>query len=353
MRTGRKKIRGNALAWLQKAMPVVYFLFVFFLYWSLLSEPYFTDEQDVFYGAYHLAKGREIYRSFLSQHMPFSYYLVAPIALCGARTVFQFRLGIYGLLTAGWEGLYLRHRRTVHPAALFVMPLLYLAVLKTQYMGTTMLSEHWQGLGLVMILLELVRFTDTKEITLSCAGWVAAGILLSFGTAFISAYPLFCFFLAVLAVQAAAWRRARKAGRQAGKDAARRFVREDLRLAGLSLLPFALLGGWYLASGNLGNFYEGAYEIVTTLYPKYIGGLGSDPLRVFWETVGQYGAYLGAAAGNLAADPAESLITLGLAAGLLVFSVRLGRKSPAVGILVFLAAVYGGIRGFSGFHAMA
>ena len=64
----------NFPAFLNRALPVIYFFFVFFLYFSLLSDPYFTDEQDVFYGAYHIVKGRDIYQSFLSQHLPFSYY---------------------------------------------------------------------------------------------------------------------------------------------------------------------------------------------------------------------------------------------------------------------------------------
>lgn len=49
---------------LQKALPV-FFRLCFFLYYSLLSTPYFTDEEDAFFGAYNVIKGQDIYRSFV------------------------------------------------------------------------------------------------------------------------------------------------------------------------------------------------------------------------------------------------------------------------------------------------
>ena len=183
-RTGIIELRKR----LEKALPVLYFLFVFILYFSMLSEPYFTDEQDVFYGAYSVAKGKDIYQSFLSQHMPFSYYFAALVALCGARTVFQFRVGIYVLLSFLWEGIYLRNRKAYHQMTLWSMPLIYLTILRTLWMGTTMLSDHWQGIGTVLILLELIRYADTREITWTCAAMVSLGIVLSLGSSFVSAY---------------------------------------------------------------------------------------------------------------------------------------------------------------------
>lgn len=349
-------LEGNKRKWLaalNRALPAIYFLFVFFLYYSMLSMPYFTDEQDVFYGAYSVAKGRDIYNSFLSQHMPFSYYFTAPLALIGARTVFQFRLGTYFLLALLWEGIFLRHRKRVSPVSLFAMPLLYLAILKTQSMGGTMLSDHWQGIGLVMIMLEMLRYMDTKEIPLSCALTVSLAILLSFGSTFAAAYSLFAYFLGVAAIQIGLLR---KAAGQGGEGAAllrKKVLREDLRLVLLCVLPFALLLGWYALTGNVANFFSGAYEIVTQVYVKYSGGLGSDPVGVIWETVFHFVESLGEAAGNLAKAPGVSLARLAVAAGFLLFCVQLGRRSPAAGLAVFFATVYGGLRSFEGFHAMA
>jgi len=334
---------------LEKLLPAVFFLFVFFLYYSLLSDPYFTDEQDVFYGAYHVIKGQDIYKSFLSQHMPFSYYLAAPVALLGARTVFQFRLGIYLLLSLLWTAVFLRHRRVFHPLALFAMPPLYLTVLKNLYMGTTMISDHWQGIGLVLILLELVRYLDHREISLSCALMVALGILLSFGSSFASAYSLFCFFLGMVFLQIQDIRRCRQAGSAEIKG---KRLKENLRLVLLCLLPFILLLGWYGFTGNIANFISGAYEIVTQVYSKYTGGLGSDPVAVVWETVLHFGEHLANTVRALPAAPWPNLLYLLCAVGMALYSFLIGRKSPIVGVLIFLACVYGGLRGFEGFHAL-
>ena len=347
---------GRSMKWrenrdwrrLGKMLPVLYFFFVFLLYFSMLSEPYFTDEQDVFYGAYNIIKGKDIYAAFLSQHMPFSYYFAALIALCGARTVFQFRLGIYVMLSALWTGVFLRHRRKIHPAALALMPLVYLTILKTLYMGTAMISDHWQGIGLVLILMELVRYTEERQITSSCAGMVSLGIVLSLGSTFASAYSVFCYFLGMVVLQADQVRKHRRS-----TEKTTGLFRQNIRLAGICLLPFALLAGWYVLSDNFGNFVNGSYEIVTQVYSKYTGGLGSDPVSVIWETPGQYGLYLKNIILRFTEEPGLCLLYLAVATGMAVFCIRMGRRHPAVGFMLLLASVYGGLRGFEGFHSMA
>lgn len=345
----KKKSRWAVI---DRALPAIFAFFVFFLYYSLLSEPYFTDEQDVFYGAYHVAKGRDLYQSFLTQHMPFSYYIIALVALCGARTVFQFRLGTYLLLTLLWEIVFLRHRRRFHPLSLFAMPLLYLFVLRTLFMGTTMISDHWQGIGLVLIMLETVRYMESERISLSCALMVSLGLVLSFGTTFGSAYSVLCYFLAVVSVQARILLRARK-DQKTFPALRRKILLEDLRLVGICLAPFALLMLWYLLTNNINNFYEGAYEIVTTLYSKYTGGLSSNPVGAFWTTVRDYFEWLGSQLATLPSQPWPALLYLAFAVVMAVFCVRLGKKSVPVGSFIFLAAVYAGLRGFAGFHGMA
>ena len=349
--TGMKRFgkMGNLL---RRLSPALYFIFVFFLYFSLLSTPYFTDEQDVFYGGYSILKGHDIYASFLSAHMPFSYYFAVLPALFGARSVFQFRLGFYLMLSLCWEGIYLRNRKHAHPAVLIFLPLLYLSLLKTYGLGTTMISDHWQGIGLAIILLELIRYADSRKITLPCAGMIALGILLSFGTTFISAYALMCYFLAAVVMQTGAFRKI--ADPRERKAAGKKMLREDLRLAGICLTPFFLLAGWYAVSGNLQNAWEGIYEVTAKYYSRYLAGsLGSDPLRVVWETPVSYVRYLTAAVQNLSTDPAGSLVTLVQAAGLAGAAVIIGRKSPFTGIMTVLAAIYSGIRGFGEFHGMA
>ena len=339
---------------LEKLLPLVYFLFVFCLYFSLLSEAYFTDEQDVFYGGYNIAKGQDLYCSYLTQHMPFSYYMASLIALFGARTIFQYRIGIYLMLSLVWELAWLRHRRKIHPAALWLMPLLYLAMLKTIPLGTSMISDHWQGIGLILILLELVRYAEERTVSTPCAAMVSLGILLSFGTVFIAAYSLLCLFLAMLALQGKHMRERRKTLPDPDFRAERKKVlREDARLVLICLLPFFLLAAWYAVSGNLGNAWDGVYRINTEIYSKYNGGLGSNPFSVLWETIPAYGAYLTGAIRVFPENVSRGLWALVTAAGLIGFCALWGRKSVPAAALVFLATLYTGIREFYGFHGMA
>ena len=94
-------------------------------------------------------------------------------ALLGARTVFQYRVWMYLLMTLVWGVLYRRNRKDLPELSLWLMPLLYLAGLKTVTLATTMITEHWQGLGLLIIGLELFRYARTREISPACAGMIA------------------------------------------------------------------------------------------------------------------------------------------------------------------------------------
>ena len=338
---------------ISRAMPAVYFLYVFFLYYSLLSRPYFIDELDVFFGGYAISKGKALYASFLSQHMPFSYYIAAIMALCGARTVFQFRLGFYLFLTGLWEGIYLRHRKHIPMVSFFLMPLFYLSVLKTMFMGTIMVSEHWQGIGLVIIMLELVRYKKEKTISWACAWMISLGIMLSLGCTFASAYSVFCYFLGAAGMQITTLYRLRKQGSVSYAWERKKVFREDMRLTAVCILPFVILFGWYGITGNLENFYNGAYEIVTKYYSKYIGGLGSNPVSVVWTTFGIVGQHLIDSFLRLGESPWEVLLIFLLTGGILLCSIHMARKSWITGLAIFLSAIYGSLRGFQNFHAEA
>lgn len=345
--------RGNPFRKREKVLPVILFVFVFFLYYSLLSQPYFTDEQDVFFGGYYIAKGRELYRSYLTQHMPFSYYFAALPALAGARTIFQYRVFMYLMMAGCWEVIFLRHRKWIHPAALFAMPVLYLAFLKNIPMGTTMISDHWQGIGQAMILLEVVCYAERKEIPVSCALMVSLGFVLSFGTVFLAIYSVFCCFLAVVMIQLRMLLQVRRAGVVQKRKLRQKLLREDLRLIAICLVPFVLLLAAYAYTGNISNAYRGAYEVNTVYYPRYTGGLGSDPLGLFGTGVHDWGVYLISLAGNIPARLGVNAILLLSALGLVFFAFRMRKKSTAAGILVLLSTIYGGIRSFDGFHGMA
>ena len=116
--TGRNGRINLFLKRTDKWLPAVFFCCVLGLYLTMLTHLVFVDELDVFYGGYNIAKGGDIYRTYPSQHMPFSYYLALPGALLGARTAWQFRLYFYVLLSALWTGMYIRYRKQFSRPAL-------------------------------------------------------------------------------------------------------------------------------------------------------------------------------------------------------------------------------------------
>ena len=166
-----------------------------------------------------------------------------------------------------------------------------------------------------------------KEIPWPCAGMICLGILLSLGSSFASAYSLLCYFLAAAVLQGKLLRGERGTnGKDKGKQM-RQYLREDLRLAGICLLPFVLLMCWYAVSGNVENFYSGAYEIVTQVYSKYTGGMGSDP--VGWSGIPSALRHISCqTVQSLPSALGLSLLVLLSAAGLFFFVIRIGRKSP-------------------------
>lgn len=338
---------GKIKSWLAKGdkwIPAAYFLCVLALYLTTLGNFVFVDELDVFYGGYNIVKSGDLYGFYLSQHMPFSYYIAAFGALIGARSAWHFRLYFFVLLSGLWTGIYIRNRKVFPRLALLVMPLLYIIQLYMQYLGTSMVSDHWQGIGLLVILLELVRFAEEREISVGMACMIALGIALSFGTTFLSAYPLLILFLGVLVIQAVMiFKKERKFSE---------ILKEDLRLALICLSPFLVLLLWYAVSGNLANAYGGAYDLNVNVYSNYLKGFGSSPGGTFVAAFPNWIRYQGKSIEFLRSGDWRWALQIWLqTASLILFVISLCKNKKIIaGITFLLAVILAGVRAFDGFH---
>ena len=325
-------------------MPFLLFLSVLLLYLTMLSDFVFVDETDVFYGGYNVIFSGDIYKVYPSQHMPFSYYMSAICALFGATTANQFRFGLYVILAGLWTSIYLHHRKHLNNWALLGLPFFYVFQLKQQELATSMISDHWQGIGLVILILEVLRYRKTWRIPVSTAVFVSLGIVLSLGTAFVSAYSVFAVFVGVLLMQAyRLWKH---------KEERKIAVREDLRLVCIGIAPFAILGLWYLISGNMKYFFGGAYELNVDIYSKYIGGFGSDAGGASVDTFTGWFLFIKKSIETLAIDPAYGTILILQSVTLVVFSIVIMKDNLLAGLTVLFASILAGIREFSGFHGM-
>ena len=336
------KINSRLGRW-DRWLPAVFFLFVLGMYLMLLIDQVFVDELDVFYGGYNIVKSGDLYRFYPTQHMPFSYYIAAVIALFGARTAFQFRVGFYVLLSLGWTGMYIRYRKHFSRLALLCMPVLYLAQLRMHSLGTSMVSDHWQGIGLVIVLMELLLYSRRKRISAGAACMISAGIVLSFGTTFLSAYPLLIVFLGVAAMQVCLIARE--------KQPAVPILREDGRLVLICLCPFAVLILWYLVTGNLGNAIGGAYDLNVNVYSKYLNGFGTSPGSTLIWTIPNWFSYQKKAIEYLTTGPRWAVQIFAQTASLIALVWSLIREKKVIaGITFLLAVIMTGVRAFDGFH---
>ena len=337
---------NSRLARADKWLPALFFLFVLTLYMTMLLDGPFVDETDVFYGGYSIVKGGDIYKAYPTQHMPFSYYISALIALLGAREEIWFRVGFYVLLSGLWTGIYIRCRKHIPRLALIVLPALYITQLKMYSLATTMLSDHWQGIGLVIVLLELIRYTGVKRISAGTACMISLGILLSFGTTFLSAYTLAAVFLGVIGIQAVLILKEKK---PAGE-----ILKEDARLVLICLAPFAALAVWYAATGNLENAIGGAYKLNVDIYSRYIGGFGTRPGGTLLRTFPNWIDYIRKAAGYIREWPVGAVLIAAQTAALICFAVSLIRDRKPIAAAAFTAGVIlSGVRGFDNYHGLA
>ncbi len=316
---------------------------VFTIYLTWMSGIQFADEQDVFYGGYNVVMSGDVYRYYPSQHMPLSYYLAAVGALLGARTVYQFRLFFYAAMTALWGAIWMRNREEQPKAGLFLLPAFYLFSLKHYSYANTMVSDHWQGIGLVMILCELIRFGREKRITGKTCVFVSLGLLLSFGSAFLSIYAVFAVMVGVTVVQIREWR--------ARQEARKTIARESVRLVICCLAPFALLAGWYVVSGNWNNFVESAYGMNVGVYSQYARNYSNSVGQSLAGALPAWAENIDTAIRGFGQDPLLSLMifTHVLCTGYAV--IRLWKTNRIISVTYLAAVLLSGIRAYSGFHA--
>lgn len=333
------------------AVGCVFFLAVFILYSTMLPDFVFTDEVDIYSIGYTISMGGDVYKVNLSQHMPVSYYISAVFSLLGADTVYQYRLCFYALLSLMWTACFFHHRKHLDNLMLLCIPVFFLGQLMPVDLATSMLSDHWQGMGLVFILLELLRYEKTRTVPLSSAIWIALGVVLSFGTTFVSVYAIFAVFVGVALLQGWDMLRTPRC-LETRKALGRRLFREDMRLILIALLPFAVLIGWYALSGNLENFYNGAYRINAEVYSKYINGFGSDPGGAFIGCFTSFYHTFITAVTHLGEGFWAHGGTILRYISLFACCIMLCRKNVLVALTVLLTAIMSGVRVFTGFHAM-
>ena len=340
-----RKHQNNGRYWIEAAG-----LFILLLLLLLVNSTeflYFTDEADNFLAGMSVAAGKKIYVDFTSQHMPLLYYICGLFSMLGAGNMLQFRLYFYVLFAVLWALLYVRNRDRLGVIGGLSLPVLYVMNMIGEY-NVCVLSDQLQAFGMAVLFLEFCRYYDIKRIDWKMSVWVAAAILLSFGSAFVSAFGIFAILVGVIGAEAGESRRShQKLGVAVGH-----FFRKYALLLALVLVPLLVWIGYYAVTGHLGDMILGAFTLNTKYYPKY-SGYGSSTLGAFVDPFVTYGKYFIEITTNLMAHKLQYTKELLCYAVNIVFFVHTFRKSKWQAIVLAVFTVWVGSRGFgSVFHAL-
>ena len=316
---------------------------------TFINSPRFSDENDNFLGAMMVTYGRDIYSHYISQHMPLAYYIFAvPAWIFKINTVPAFRIAFYIILITIWIAMYFRYRDKFGKFVLWAYPILYIFSMAFYDLHScSAISDQFQAQGLVILFLEFLYFLQTKSIDWKVSIFVSLGIVLSFGTTFVSSLAVFVIAVAVLYVDV--------------KDLITKkipilkwpiyFLKKYWLLMMLVALPFLVLVVWYAVTDNLYNFYFGAYKLNTTIYSKYVG-TGQNILRDIASTVSWYSNTFKGSVDSIATTGLISLKFIFFVAIHAMFCILFFKKHKEIVVFPIVFILMCGIRGFAGFHSM-
>ena len=321
-------------------------------YLTMLPAEYFMDENNVFYLGDNVARGLDVYKVGLSQHMPFSYYFAALFGLFHPLNDNMYRFCFYIALSLLWTGMYLHLRRDIPWPVFLLMPVLFIGQLSLIHLGTNLVSEHWAGIGHVILLLELIRFERTKHLSISSCLWISFSILLTFGCVFPSAFSIAVLAFGVLVRQI--FLIERETPVQDRKAVRKSIIREDRNLILIILAPWAVLCLWYLITGNLSNFIYSVYTLNVDVYPKYNPGLSTDGMNTLFSFLPAFWTYLTDSFRAVFSGDITllSLCRLLNAVSPILASCLLIPAHPLTALTFFFSIIMIPTRGFDNFHAM-
>lgn len=284
--------------------------FIIFLimmaFWNTAAN---CDETEIFVKGIQISRGGLLYWNVDSQHMPLMYQLAALFAATGIRSEAGFRLAFYALFALLYGFIFIRYYYDFDRKALCLYPLLYYCVAPTIDIGTVVLSEQFQGIGMVILFYEILLFYKNRQFKISNLLSCSLASFISFYSAFTSIFAIFTFYCIILYLDYS------YTHNSSGFPVT--FIKKSaidlVSLAIEMLLPFVFAISYFVNTGTLSYFYKWAYQFNVEVYAKYQKGYGSSIL----------GALFGGIS-NIAGDlNISSISTTFLVRLLIVFSVIL------------------------------
>lgn len=323
-------------------------LVYYFLQQGILNIDTFTDENDNIRGGMMIAQGKVIYRDYITQHMPFMYYLCGIFALLGAGSVPQFRL-LYYIFCTGIAGfIFLRNGEKFGKCriSLFLLLQPFVLYMLHGHFSLRILSDNVIAMAMVVLLLEYLDYRGSFEIDIKRSLIVASAIFAGFGCAFLSVYPIFVIAIGVIASEIMLFR---KSGQPVS------FYLKRYRGLFLScLIPFVLSLTYFLVNRSLSLVYELAYRFNTEVYSKY-SGMGNTKWEPFFNGIKNYFStvieIIMSIPVEFTATSVVELFLLLLSAVCIGMELRKGKYFTGVSIFLFLCMCFTRRESMDNFHA--
>ncbi len=329
------------------------FLFLIGLYFALqlkfINDMWFgTDELDIMVLGKAIARGRLLYVDIFSQHMPISYYISALFYKLGAISVTEQRIAFYLFFAIMWASIVFLYQNVIDYRALMIYPIFHCCLIQSYDLGTAILSEHIAGCGAIIIILEFLSFVKTKKINTKSNIFLSFGIVLTFGTIFVSIYALFFVFIGVLCLELK-WKTKEETTKNWLKFILKRYVKLGIVVA----IPWLVLLVFFVCTHSLKEFVYGAYTINRTIYPRYNGGTGNNILTMFFVPIDMFSTFITDGL-NLANWSYVNVLQWIVMIGCLIFLCLMANKyGKLVAGILFMYIYALGIRGIFNFHGTA
>ena len=319
---------------------------VYLLSCLFASIGFFTDENDNIRGGLIIADGGILYKDYVTQHTPILYYICSLIALLGSQSVEQFRLVFYIFIALLWGGIYIRNVKFFGTKIVFLPIIVIASVFSTYQEGYKIISETIQGILLVALLLEYIKYIQEKNLDWKNSIIIGLCLYGSLGVAFVSIYPLFFVFLGFLLVECNYLRK---------NLHFQQLINRYYKLIVSVCVPFILTIIYFSVNQALSIAFNQFYTFNREVYPKYLSGFGStviDPFKLAIKNYFDLIVYIFTQIFTLSANYVVYLLSLIIIFTVIVTIKLIIKRKYLEALIPFLTMIFAITRGY-GFHGIA
>lgn len=259
---------------------IILALLFFTLFYILLDDLRFLDEQDNLIGGMIVAQGGHIYKDYIVQHTPGMHYICAFFNLLGATTVIEFRIYFYIFMALLFAFIYLRYSKYINKYVVLLTLCIYIFSLNIITFGSYVLADNVQAVFQLILFFETIVYLKENKFNYINMFIISVSIFMSIMMSFASVWGIFALVLCILFHDGSNLYYKKK---KLDKD----FLIMYIKLIVIIAIPFVLLLIYLILNNNLFNMYQQAFWLITEVYSKYID-YGDGILKTLIAPISDY-----------------------------------------------------------------